>query len=225
MEGSTVMALINLAINDKSLRYQLTRTAAGASVVVTDQDKHVTTMAVDAVVFDAATGTVRFQVDGAMYQAHVMRHEAPQGAWWQVVFAHVPATVTVRTNDAPVVSDRVASVPSVTGGQAVRFVPAQQAAAPVCTGAVLKSPLAGRVSRVVVEPGQRVERGQAILFIESMKMENEMGAPRAAFIKTIFIAPGNVVQPEQILVEFEEEGGACNAATKDVDEPMPVQNR
>ena len=219
------MALINLAINDKSLRYQLTKTTAGAEVMVTDQQNHVSTMAVDAVVVDAAAGTVSFQVDGVVYRAHVIRQESAQGVQWQVVFAHAPATVMVRTNTVSDVASRVAVAPAATVGQTMRFVPAQQAAAPVCSGAVLKSPLAGRVSRVVVEPGQRVERGQAILFIESMKMENEMGAPRAAFIKTIFIAPGIVVQPEQILVEFEEEGGACNAATKDVDEPMPVQNR
>jgi biotin carboxyl carrier protein len=241
------MALTNLAINDKILRFRLIPTAAGASVVVTEVTsdnepargecgpilerpvyrtmRALQTVGVDAVAFDPATDTVRFQVDGAMHQAHVMRQQKPEGVTWQVVFAHAPVMVTVRTNDAPGVNAHVASVPSTTVGQAVRFVPAKQVAAPVCTGMVLKSPLAGRVSRVVVQPGQRVERGQAILFIESMKMENEMGALRTAFIKTIFIAPGDVVQPEQILVEFEEEGGVSNATTKDVDESTPVQNR
>ena len=81
-------------------------------------------------------------------------------------------------------------------------VPAKKA---VAVRTEIKSPLSGRVVRIVVQPGQAVRSGQPLLFIESMKMENEICAPNDAIIKTIFIVEGNVVQPNQLLIEFEKE--------------------
>lgn len=69
-----------------------------------------------------------------------------------------------------------------------------------------KSPLAGRVISIFVAPGQEIKKGQPLLIIESMKMENELCANHDAFIKTVFIAPGNVVQTNQELIIFELKG-------------------
>jgi biotin carboxyl carrier protein len=71
---------------------------------------------------------------------------------------------------------------------------------------VMQSPLAGRITKVLVKSGQAVVQNQAIVSIESMKMENEIRAPFPAFIKNILISEGNLVQQNQVLVTFEKEG-------------------
>ncbi len=43
----------------------------------------------------------------------------------------------------------------------------------------VKSPMPGRVVRVLVEVGQEVEEGQAVVVIEAMKMQNELKSPKA----------------------------------------------
>lgn len=78
----------------------------------------------------------------------------------------------------------------------------------------LVSPLAGRVIRLLVQQGDTVVRGQPLVVVESMKMENELCAPHNAFIKTISIAPGNLVQTNQVLITFELKG-EFDATTKD----------
>ncbi len=71
----------------------------------------------------------------------------------------------------------------------------------------IKSPLAGRVVRVLSCAGAAVLAGQPLVVIESMKMENEICASRDGIIKTLFIALGNLVQPNQPLIELEMKGG------------------
>lgn len=70
----------------------------------------------------------------------------------------------------------------------------------------IKSPLAGRVVRVLSSAGATVLAGQPLVVIESMKMENEICASRDGVIKTLFIALGNLVQPNEPLVELEMKG-------------------
>lgn len=69
---------------------------------------------------------------------------------------------------------------------------------------VLKSPLAGKVTSIFVHPGQKVAKGQLLLSIESMKMENEIRSTQAAHIKTLLIGPGDMIQPNQQLITFQE---------------------
>jgi biotin carboxyl carrier protein len=40
----------------------------------------------------------------------------------------------------------------------------------------------GRVRKALVQPGERVEKGQVVLVLEAMKMEHEIRAPRAGVI-------------------------------------------
>ena len=84
----------------------------------------------------------------------------------------------------------------------------------------LKSPLAGRVTKMLVKTGQAVTKNQPLIIIESMKMDNEICATCNALVKTISISEGNLVQPDQVLISFEkreekrEEEGEKNASSK-----------
>lgn len=67
---------------------------------------------------------------------------------------------------------------------------------------VLKSPLAGRIVKVLVNPGDHVSKNQLLVIIESMKMENEIRATFPGFIKNVSISEGNLVQQNQVLITF-----------------------
>ncbi|MFH1254567.1 MAG: acetyl-CoA carboxylase biotin carboxyl carrier protein subunit [bacterium] len=66
----------------------------------------------------------------------------------------------------------------------------------------LKSPLAGRIIKILVKPGDQVSKNQLLVIIESMKMENEICATFPGFIKNISITEGNLVQQNQVLITF-----------------------
>ena len=68
------------------------------------------------------------------------------------------------------------------------------AAAPA-TGSVkfIASPLPGSIVRVLVEAGQSVKKGDVLLTLESMKMENNINAGRAGVVKSINVNKGDSV--------------------------------
>ena len=68
----------------------------------------------------------------------------------------------------------------------------------------LEAPMPGRVIAVKVEPGQAVTRGQELLVVEAMKMENAIRAPRDGRVKRVSASVGDAVSPGTILVELEE---------------------
>lgn len=68
---------------------------------------------------------------------------------------------------------------------------------------VLKAPMPGLVLRIEVEKGQKVSKGDALVVVEAMKMENELKASRACMIKDIRVSQGQAVDKNQVLIEFE----------------------
>ena len=61
----------------------------------------------------------------------------------------------------------------------------------------------GIVKKVHVRPGQKVRRGQPLLVIEAMKMQNAVASPEDAMVKSVPAAVGRMVTKGQIIVEFE----------------------
>lgn len=68
----------------------------------------------------------------------------------------------------------------------------------------LEAPMPGKVIAVKVEAGQAVTRGQELLVVEAMKMENAIRAPRDGRVKSVSAKVGDAVAPGTILVELEE---------------------
>jgi biotin carboxyl carrier protein len=71
----------------------------------------------------------------------------------------------------------------------------------------VKSPMPGRVVKVLVRAGDRITAGQPVVVVEAMKMENELRAPRAGTVKEIRCAEGAAVESGQDLVVVEAAGG------------------
>jgi biotin carboxyl carrier protein len=61
----------------------------------------------------------------------------------------------------------------------------------------------GRVIAVKVAAGQKVARGEELLVVESMKMENAIRAPRAGTVRAVAAKVGDMVGPGAVLVELE----------------------
>lgn len=66
--------------------------------------------------------------------------------------------------------------------------------------AVVKSPMPGLITEVLVEVGQNVVQGDKVVVLESMKMENELRTPRDGVVTHVFVDPGANVEKGQSLV-------------------------
>jgi len=66
----------------------------------------------------------------------------------------------------------------------------------------LKSPMPGLVVAVPVAEGQEVKKGQVLLILESMKMQNELKSPRAGTIGRIRVKSGESVEQKQTLLSI-----------------------
>lgn len=71
--------------------------------------------------------------------------------------------------------------------------PAPAAAAGPGTGAPVKAPLPGVVTKVPVTVGQTVKKGETVLVLEAMKMENNINADRDGKIVEIKVNKGDSV--------------------------------
>lgn len=65
------------------------------------------------------------------------------------------------------------------------------------------APIPGRVSRVLVAPGDQISRGDGIVVVEAMKMENELRAPRDGVVGTIDVEEGQGVDGGALLATIE----------------------
>lgn len=67
----------------------------------------------------------------------------------------------------------------------------------------LRAPMPGRVVRVLVEAGQSVQKGQGLVVVEAMKMQNELAATFDGTVKAIFVKEGDSVERNAELVTVE----------------------
>ncbi len=67
----------------------------------------------------------------------------------------------------------------------------------------LSAPMNGSIVRVLVEPGQTVEAGAALVVLEAMKMEHSIRAPQAGTVKALYCREGEMVSEGAVLVELE----------------------
>lgn len=67
----------------------------------------------------------------------------------------------------------------------------------------IKAPMPGLIVGVSVEPGTTVQKGDIVVILEAMKMENAIKAPGDATVRTIRVGKGDRVEKNQVLIEFE----------------------
>ena len=67
----------------------------------------------------------------------------------------------------------------------------------------LNAPMPGKVLDVMVQPGQTVAKGEGLLILEAMKMENMLKADQDGTVKSVNVSVGDAVEKNNILIDFE----------------------
>ena len=66
-------------------------------------------------------------------------------------------------------------------------------------GVTITSPMPGKILGIKAAAGTAVKRGQVILLLEAMKMENEIVAPQDGTVASVNVAVGDMVEPGAVL--------------------------
>lgn len=61
------------------------------------------------------------------------------------------------------------------------------------------APMPGKVVRLLVKPGVRVEAGQGLLVVEAMKMQNEIRSPKSGTVERVQVEEGQAVNAGDVL--------------------------
>jgi biotin carboxyl carrier protein len=144
-------------------------------------EKHVS---IDGKVLDVDFSTINGQrvfsliIDGKSYEAHV--NPADEG--WEVLLRG-------RFYSAQVEDEREKRLRVSAGGRVVEG-----------GEYYLKAPMPGLVIAVLVEDGKKIEKGDVLIILESMKMQNELKSPKAGIVSRIKVKPGERVEQKAALL-------------------------
>ncbi len=126
-------------------------------------------------------------VGGALY------HFWYNGEIFAVQFDHGKGEITIgpHTFAIQIEDERSAALKKLQGG------------APADSGIVsLKAPMPGLIVRLEAQPGALVKKGQSLVVIEAMKMENEIKSPLTGTVAEVLIAVGTAVEKGAALLHL-----------------------
>lgn len=113
------------------------------------------------------------------------------------------AEVTVNGTVFHVAIDKKKTTSSIKPAAPKAAAAAAPRAAQPAGSVVVKSPLPGSIVKVVAAAGQPVKKGDLLLTMESMKMENQVTSEYEGTIKSVLVQPGQNVMQDDKLVEIE----------------------
>jgi biotin carboxyl carrier protein len=64
----------------------------------------------------------------------------------------------------------------------------------------LKAPMPAKVIDILIKPGEKVDAGQTVVLLESMKMQMEIKAPFSGIVESVFIHPNGQVEKGSKLI-------------------------
>lgn len=102
---------------------------------------------------------------------------------------------------APAAAPKAAPAAAPAPKAAPAAAPALKAAAPVAAGAAtVKCPMPGKILSVAVSAGTAVKKGDLLLVLEAMKMQNEIYAPQDGTVSDVRVSANQTVATGDILV-------------------------
>lgn len=148
-------------------------------------------------------GRVRIQSGDATHQAHVVRSAEPlhielNGQRWQARAVACRGAHTVHWHV------------QLHGPENFELWLTDQSHSPAHTDThtqaaqSLRAPFNGKLIALHVQEGQSVKQGDAVLVIESMKLEHILCAPRDALVHSLSVSVGQQVGPGQVLVQWKD---------------------
>lgn len=171
-----LMPEVNLLINGKQLQFQFVyHSPQKMSVPVNNRLVHF-------ILLKKEKHTLTIEVLGCV---HTLYYLAENG---EVIFQHEGKTI------------RISPVRHL-GKETLRQINEN----PVLNGETLIcSPMNGTVIEIPVNPGDQVNKGDTLLVLESMKMENRISATAKAFVKQINVKPGEQVTDKTPLIQLSD---------------------
>ena len=112
--------------------------------------------------------------------------------WLEGVVPNVGVIAGARRFYAKVESERMRAVSATSGSKSAGE-------------GTVKSPMPGRVLKLLVKEGDTITAGAALVVVEAMKMENELCAGRDGRVAKIYVTAGETVEGGARLVEIEGE--------------------
>ncbi|MFI5196469.1 MAG: acetyl-CoA carboxylase biotin carboxyl carrier protein subunit [Chitinophagales bacterium] len=67
----------------------------------------------------------------------------------------------------------------------------------------VKAPMPGMILKILVTPGQQINKGDGLVVLEAMKMENILKATASATVKAIKVSERTAVEKGAVLIELE----------------------
>ena len=138
----------------------------------------------------------KYTINGTQFDVTI---DSINGSQAKVEVNGIPFEVTMHGSslveeDLPTVSTEGAAAPAAPAAAPA----AEPAAAPAAKGVAgagtpVKAPLPGVVTKVLVQNGQAVKKGENVLVLEAMKMENNITAECDGSVTGICVAPGDSV--------------------------------
>jgi len=126
------------------------------------------------------------------------------GKSYEVEVEDVAAGSSAKSRTAPAASAAAAAPAAAEAApKAPEPAPAQASVAPAdIKGEILRAPMPGTILSVTVSVDQQVKRGDILLILEAMKMENEIVSHIDGTISGIYVQKGSTVNAGDTLVAF-----------------------
>ena len=146
--------------------------------------------------------TYSYTVNGARYDVTIesLRDQVAKlnvnGVAFDVEILGAPLT----EGDLPEVAAAAAPAAPVAAAPKAEAAPAPAAKGAAGAGEPVNAPLPGVVTQVLVAAGQAVKKGDTVVVLEAMKMENNIDADRAGVVKQILVQQGATVMEGDVLI-------------------------
>ena len=150
--------------------------------------------------------TYKYKIDGAAYDVTI---NEVQGRRAKVVVNGIPFDVEMQGTQ--LTEDNLPTVDTTAVPDAPAPAPAEQPAATASVpsaseagkGTPVKAPLPGVVTKILVKAGQAVKKGENILVLEAMKMENNITAENDGTVTAVCVNPGDSVLEGTVLLTID----------------------
>ena len=150
--------------------------------------------------------TYKYKIDGAAYDVTI---NEVQGRRAKVVVNGI--SFEVEMQGTQLTEDNLPNVDTTSAPEAPAAAPAEQPAASASApsaseagkGNPVKAPLPGVVTKILVKAGQAVKKGENILVLEAMKMENNITAENDGTVTAVCVNPGDSVLEGTVLLTID----------------------
>jgi biotin carboxyl carrier protein len=145
--------------------------------------------------------TFEFKIDGKDYEVSV---NEKGGSSYEIVLNGVTHTIEYNEGANQSVKRSMPSITKLANAATPNVNQPPVVNKPDATGSfVVIAPIPGNILRIAVAVGDHVKRGDTLLTLESMKMENDILSEKDAIVKAIHVHVGDTIMQDRALIDLE----------------------